>query len=293
LFFGSFLVLRQFAMSDNRCLAKYERESDKGAMRSTDPAAYQRVPRPVAAMPKDFVAGDVVPPHRHRRAQLLYAAEGVMRVTTPAGTWVVPPHRAVWIPPDTEHQIRMIDAVAMRTIYISRKAAARLPAECVVVEVSALLRELILAAMTEPIHYPRGGRGEAIARLLLCEIAAVQAIPLHVPMPHDRRLKRVCQSVLDRLGDDLTLDQLAADAGASVRTVARLFRHDMGMSFTSWRQQARLAEALTRLARGLPVAVVAGDLGYASPSAFAAMFRRVLGTAPHRYFGEQPATRQS
>jgi AraC-like DNA-binding protein len=261
-------------------------------MRSTDSAEYQRVPRPVAAMPKNFAAGDVVAPHRHRRAQLLYAAEGVMRVTTPAGTWVVPPHRAVWIPPDTEHEIRMIDAVAMRTIYISRRAAARLPAACVVVEVSALLRELILAAMQEPILYPHGGRGEAIARLLLHEIAAVEAVPLHVPMPHDRRLKRLCRSVLDRLGDDVTLDELAADAGASVRTVARLFRQDMGTSFTSWRQQARLAEALTRLAMGMPVAVVAGDLGYASPSAFAAMFRRVLGTPPQRYFGDRPAVRR-
>jgi hypothetical protein len=146
-------------------------------MRSTDPAAYQDVSRPVAAMPKNFAAGAVVPPHRHKRAQLLYAAAGVMRVTTPSGTWVVPPHRAVWIPPGITHEIRMIDAVAMRTLYVSRNAAARLPRDCVVVEVSGLLRELILAAMNEPVHYRTGSRGEAIARLLLHEIATVQGYP--------------------------------------------------------------------------------------------------------------------
>ncbi len=252
--------------------------------RSIDPADYQAVARPVAAMPKDFPAGSHVPLHRHARAQLLYAARGVMCVSTPDGAWVVPPHRAVWIPPETEHEIRMSGEVAMRTLYIDPRASPGLPARCTVLEVSPLLRELILAAMGEPLEYPHHSRGEAIATLVLHEIAAVEAEPLHLPMPRDPRLAAICRRVVERIGADETLDELARDAGLSTRTLARLFQRETGMNFLAWRQQARLAEALTRLAAGQPSTVVAQDIGYASPSAFSAMFSRMLGTTPARYF---------
>lgn len=259
--------------------------------RSTDPQDYQRVGRPVAAMPKDFPAGHHIPPHRHERGQLIYAVRGVMRVTTPSGngeggTWIVPPQRALWVPPQTEHQIRMVGPVAMRTLYIAAAPArrARLPQQCQVIEVSALLRALILAAMEEPVDYARGSRGAAIAALLLHEISAVPALPLHLPMPQEARLQAICHCVLRDLGRDLSLEDLASEAGMSSRTLARLFARETGMGFLAWRQQARLAEALARLSRGEPVALIAADLGYASAAAFTAMFRRSLGTTPSRYF---------
>lgn len=260
------------------------------ARRSTNPEDYQRVARPVAAMPKDFPAGHHIPPHRHERAQLVYAVRGVMRVTTSEGTWIVPPQRALWVPPQTEHQIRMIGPVAMRTLYIAARQAARarLPKQCQVIEVSDLLRALILAAMEEPVEYPPGSRGAAIAALLLHEISAVPALPLHLPMPQEKRLQAVCRRVLDDLGRDLPLEDLARDAGMSSRTLARLFLSETGMGFLAWRQQARLAEALARLSRNEPVALIAADLGYASAAAFTAMFRRSLGTTPSRYFAASP-----
>ena len=258
--------------------------------RSSDPHDYQTVGRAVAAMPKDFPPGSHVPPHRHPRAQLLYAVAGIMRVSTPEGSWVVPPHRAVWIPPETEHEITMSGAVAMRTLYIDPRASSGSPARCTVLAVPPLLRELILAAMQEPVEYPSGSRGDAIAALLLHEINAVEAEPLHLPLPRHPRLAAVCRRVVERIGGDETLDALARDAGLSTRTLARLFQRETGMSFLAWRQQARLAEALTRLASGQPSTLVAQDVGYASPSAFAAMFRRMLGTTPARYFGRTEPT---
>ncbi len=84
--------------------------------KSTNPLDYQEIPRPVAAMPKDFAAGATIAPHRHRRAQLIYAATGVMRVSTSESEFVVPPLRALWMPPDMEHRLRMEGAVAMRTL---------------------------------------------------------------------------------------------------------------------------------------------------------------------------------
>jgi AraC-like DNA-binding protein len=254
-------------------------------IRSTNAEDYQRIATPVAAMPKDFPAGHHIPPHRHERGQLLYATQGVMRIGTAQGTWMVPPQRALWIPPQTEHEIHMSGAVAMRTLYIAPRAARHLPRDCQVIDVSPLLRALILAAMEEPVEYPRGSRGEAIAKLLLHELRAVPALPLHLPMPQEPRLQKVCQKILHSLGRDADIESLAAGAGLSSRSLARLFQRETGMGFAAWRQQARLAEALTQLSGGKPVALVAADLGYASPAAFTAMFRKSLGTTPSRYFG--------
>lgn len=261
--------------------------------RSINADDYQHAPRPVAAMPKDYAPGEEIAPHSHRRAQLLYAVSGVMRITAAetAGTadqhrglWIVPPQRAVWIPSGCEHEVRMVGPVQMRTLYVEPDAAPGLPAQCRVIEVSGLLRELILALMDEPLDYAPDSRGAAIARLLLQELVAVEALPLHLPQPRDARLQAVCRQIEARIGEELPLDEIARDAGMSSRTLARLFRRETGIGFQQWRQQARLAEALARLAAGQPVGIVAADLGYAGTAAFTAMFRRSLGTTPSRYF---------
>ena len=253
------------------------------ARKSVNAEDYQRVPSPVGAMPKEFPDGFVIAPHRHERAQLLYAAAGTMRVSTAEGAWLVPPLRALWIPAATEHAIRMCGDVAMRTLYVAPAAAPWLPATCTVIEVTPLLRELILAAMDEPIEHRLDGRTGLVMALLLEELRGAASVPLRIPMPRDRRLLALCRALLDRPDADDPLEGWAARVNASSRTLARLFQRETGMSFGAWRQQVRLAEALSRLALGQPVGTVALDLGYASASAFTAMFRRALGATPRVY----------
>lgn len=255
------------------------------ARRSTDPKDYQEVARPLTVMAKDFAAGHEIPPHRHPRAQLIFAAQGVMAVRTPLGSWVVPPHRALWVPAETEHAIRMCSAVAMRTVYVRPDAAAFADA-CCVLAVSPLLRELILRAAERPVLYDEHGPDGRVAAMILDELRALAILPLNLPWPVDKRLRRICMALRDDPALVRTLDEWSAAAGASSRTLARLFRKETGMSFGAWRQQARLLEALGRLATGEAVTNVALDLGYASPSAFTSMFRRALGRAPSRYFME-------
>jgi AraC-like DNA-binding protein len=104
-------------------------------------------------------------------------------------------------------------------------------------------------------------------------------------MPHDKRLRVVCNALAQEPGREETLEQWSQTAGASSRTLARLFATETGMRFVDWRQQARLATALVRLAEGTPVASVARTRGYGSVSAFTAMFHRALGKTPRDYFG--------
>ena len=255
----------------------------QASFKSIDPRDYQRVPRPVAAMPKEFADGFVIAPHRHERAQLLYASTGTMRVLTDDGSWIVPPLRGLWIPAATEHEIRMCGAVAMRTLYIEPAVAPWQPRACQVIEVLPLLRELILAAMAEPVEYEVDGRAGQIMTLLLEELRRAPAVPLRIPMPRDRRLLALCRALLERPEADDSLEAWAERVHASPRTLSRLFLRETAMSFAAWRQQVRLAEALSRLALGQPVGDVARALGYASASAFTAMFRRALGATPRLY----------
>lgn len=253
--------------------------------RSTDPADYQHSPHRVTAMAKEFADGYATPRHCHERAQLIYAIAGVMQVTTDDGTWVVPTNRAVWVPAGEMHVTRHRTPVSMRTLYIARDAAPDLPLHCGVVEVQPLLRELILAATEQAPDAPDPtGRYRLLEQLILHELATLPAIPLHLPLPRDRRLAAICDALQKAPDSAETLDDWADRVGASRRTLARHFQAETGMSFGAWRQQLRLIEALTRLAAGQPVTLVAQDLGYDSPSAFTAMFRRALGCTPSRYF---------
>lgn len=238
----------------------------------------------VVAVASDYPAGHVVQPHNHGRAQLIFASRGVMTVTTAAGAFVVPPQRAVWMPAGEVHQVESRGAYSMRTLLIRHGAATGLPDGCRVVTVTPLLREVILALMDAPQDYPPGGPEERLAQVALDLIAILSVAPLHLPMPADRRLSKLAETLLADPADGRGLDDWARELALSGRTLARLFDAETGMSFRAWRQQARLLRALEMMAAGQPVTTVALDVGYDSPSAFIAMFRRVLGVSPARYF---------
>jgi AraC-like DNA-binding protein len=238
--------------------------------------------RPMVGLAKDFIDGSIIAAHRHLRAQLVYASSGVMMVRTPEGSWVVPPHRAVWMPAGTEHEIRISGIVRMRTLYIDPAETAGLPGRCMVVEVTPLLRELILRVVEREISGPPAW---GLLPLILDELVGLPALALDLPMPSDRRARRLAEALIAEPSLDLTLGQWSATAGASSRTLARLFRSETGLTFGAWRQRLRLTRSLALLARGQSILSVALELGYDSPSAFTAMFRRALGRAPTDYVG--------
>ncbi|MDO8876142.1 MAG: helix-turn-helix transcriptional regulator [Pseudolabrys sp.] len=240
-------------------------------------------PHQVAAMAKTWVLGEHIPLHMHRRGQLLHAVSGVMRVETAASAWIVPPARALWLPPELPHSVAMRShRIEMRTIYIDPSQCAALPGKPVLVEISGLLRELILALLEEPADYDETGRGGTVARLILTELARLQERRLDVPMPRDPRALRVARALLDDSSIDRDLDQWAHHAGASRRTLARIFRNETGLSFAEWRARLRAIDGLARLSEGASVAETATSVGYASPSAFSAMIHRTLGSPPRR-----------
>ena len=257
--------------------------SQTGQTRSTNADDYQHVPRAVSAMPKDFRAGFRIEPHSHERSQLIYATAGTMRVATRDDMWVVPPQRALWMPAHIGHSIVMASDVTMRTLYLRDDAAAFMPTTCRALSISPLLRELVVRATELPVQYDESGPAGHVIALILSELRGLQSLPLKLPMPRDPRLGQLCRALLDAPGDQRPLEAWAETINASARTLARHFQSETGLSFGAWRQQARVLEAMGRLANGAPVTQVALDLGYESVSAFSAMFRRASGASPREF----------
>jgi AraC-like DNA-binding protein len=239
--------------------------------------------RPVVAVASDHRGPHHFPLHHHFRAQLVYAVAGVMTVSTCEGTWVVPPQQAVWVPPGVRHEVGSAAALAMRTLYIHPVATEGLPRTCCVVTVPPLLKELILTAATLAERYSPDGPEARLMAVIPDRLRSLEPEPLHLPLPADRRLRAITDALTGQPADGRSLADWARTAGASERTLARLFRRETGMTFGAWRQRLRLLSAVSRLAEGQSVTSVAYDLGYESPSAFVAMFRRELGASPGRY----------
>lgn len=247
------------------------------------PDENDHVARPLIAIGHDYPDSYELAEHRHRRSQFLYAATGVMAVSTPGGSWVAPPERAVWIPAGTPHSVRMVGAVQTRSVLVEPGECARRGGECQVVGVSPLVRHLLGDAANVPPEYDISGRDGLVMRLLLAEIERAPSIPLAVPFPRHPLLARRCHAFLERPSATATIDEWATEMGMNRRSFTRLFRRETGMSFAEWRQQACLSVALPKLAAGEAITSIAYDLGYDAPGNFSTMFKRMLGVAPSRY----------
>lgn len=238
----------------------------------------------MAAMEIDYPNGTSTGLHAHPRGQLLYAISGVMIVHSTFGTWVVPPNRAVWLVPVFDHDVRMVGDVKIRTLFIDDRSVPGLPEESCVLAVSPLLRELIVAAMSVPADYAPDSRDARLMRLLLDELRQEPVLPLHLPMPRDLRLRFLCTELVAHPDAAATAQDWADKFGVTAKTIHRLFVQQTGLTFGQWRQQARLLHALERLARGDRVIDVALESGYASQSAFTAMFRKQFGVPPSVFY---------
>ncbi|MCL4209333.1 MAG: helix-turn-helix transcriptional regulator [Phycisphaeraceae bacterium] len=228
--------------------------------------------------------------HAHDWPQLIYAVRGVISVTTSAGAWVVPPMRALWVAGGVEHALHMQGRVEMQTLYFRPDFAPVMESECCVINIWPLLRELIVSIVAAGALSDTTPSDRARLRLLLDLLVVVPKRPLALPMPMDPRARRVAERVLDRVGAPGSLADLARTSGASARTIERAFLDQTGMTFGRWRQRARLLEAIRLLGEGTQVTAVAMSVGYRSPSAFVAAFKKCLGRTPAQYFRLEEAS---
>jgi len=233
-------------------------------------------------------SGEASDVQTHERGHLVYAASGVLAVHTERGTSIVPANRVAWTPAGATHYHRAHGDTDMRIVFLEPSLARLIPGHPAVFLASDLAREVLLALTS-----PRDGDDEApdhsrsararLHRVLVDELREAPEQPLHLPEPQDDRLQAVARVLYESPGDNATLAELGRTIGASTRTLSRLFRDELGMTFYEWRTQLRIYHALVLLADGHDATHTAYACGWANPSGFIAAFTRIIGTTPGRY----------
>jgi AraC-like DNA-binding protein len=244
---------------------------------------YQNTPRPFSAMSNEYAQGEVVS-HSHRRAQLVYAEKGVMEINAADRLWFVPPQRIFWIPSNIRHSMTAFTRVKTLSFFIDPDfLIPEMPKIPKVLNVTALLRELLIRASAINPLYSENGKDGAIMELVIKEMNWNETDPFTVSWPRDPRLKIICSGLKESPDDSRTLAEWGDVVGASPRTLSRLFIDETGLPFSLWRQHIRVLAAQPLLLGGASVGEVALSVGYENPSSFAAVFLRITGRQPHRF----------
>lgn len=228
-----------------------------------------------------YGSGTAIERHTHPAHQLIHAISGAMRVVASGGIWFLPLGRALWIPAELDHEIRCDGEVGMRTAYLSR-ACPEVFADVRMIAVSPLLRE-VLVRLAEG---DGGGLRPALLEILLQEIAGAGLPPLRLPYPADPRIAELVAHLNAAPADRTPLAQWARRLGFSERSLIRAVRAQTGMTFRDLRRHSRIMAAIERLCEGRPVTMVAYDVGFETPSAFAHAFRTVTGKTPRQFVAE-------
>ena len=241
----------------------------------------------VRSLATNYASGYRIEPHQHPWHQFLYAISGAMTVSTQNSSWMIPTGRAVFIPAGCAHAIRMWGTVEMRTLYLSPGLTGFENSNCRVVEVTPLLRELVLRIVERMGLDSRSAHDSRVIGLVEDEVKTAmdraEDSPLVLALPADAQALTLARSVLEEPSVNDSVDRLAKKHGLARRTLERRFRDETGMSFGMWRQKARLLDSIRLLAEGKSVTDAALDCGYSSVSAFIAAFKSTFGYTPGHF----------
>jgi transcriptional regulator GlxA family with amidase domain len=143
------------------------------------------------------------------------------------------------------------------------------------------------------LHMVRRDHGSAVA----ADTARLSVMPLEReggqsqfivqdlhPTPRGSVLEPLLRWMDDNADRDLTLEDIAAKANMSTRTLNRRFREQTGTTPLRWLHRARVRQAQYLLESTThPVDRIANQVGFGSPTAFRDQFKRVVGTSPNAY----------
>ena len=229
-----------------------------------------------------------MPTHSHEDAQLTFAASGMVQVHTDEGRWLVPPQLAVWIPAGVLHRIEVLSDAELWLVHWEPSVAlAWAPATRLdrpfTLRVTPLMHSLLTAAFAADIAPEKAA---LVTRLMLHELTETAHAPTFLPLPTSPVGRRVADLALGDHQNRLNVDELASRAATSVRTMSRLFPVETGLTLKSWRQRARIVQAMDWLARGNAIARVSVEFGFASTASFSCAFRQVTAMTPTMFLGQ-------
>jgi AraC-like DNA-binding protein len=225
--------------------------------------------------------------------QLLYAESGAMAISTPTGSWVIPSHRALWIPDSAPATIVNRSPVAVRTLYFAAELSV-LPFGAGAVNVPALVHTLLIHTVLSCPLRLENRLDAALLTVLVDQLRTLPEAPLRLPWPVDPRAVDAANAIV--ADTSLDLEATARQVGSSRRTIERAFTTETGLSLGAWRRRAHILNSLEALAGGASVTATAMAAGYTTPSAYVVAFKKELGETPRQYlrgWGPTSARRRS
>lgn len=224
--------------------------------------------------------GAVFEPRRQPWGKIGFALTGVMEVSVEGRRFLSPPHYATWIPADTLHQCHNRHRVKFVSIYLERGLCVGLPDNACTLGLSPLTRAILADFLTRNVAVPQTDDDIRLAHVLMDQFRKAPQCPSYLPITDDPLIQPIIDALQEHPNDRRSLADWAEMLGTTERTVSRRFQSCFGISFNEWRQRLKLVAALSRIEQGEAVQNIAHDLGYSTPSAFIAMFRKLTGTSP-------------
>lgn len=244
---------------------------------------------PVFVRVEDIPPHHLFPAHRHRWHQFIYSMAGSLTVVVDKHRFVCGPEEAVWIPTGTVHEVASTHGAKFRSLYVRESTRIDMPASYAVLEVTSLLRELILEASRLQQAPGRPPYGARVMRLILDQLPRLTRMDTALPWPHSEMLRKMCEELYRRPADTDDIAAWGGRLGASSRTLSRRFQAELGTSFRDWKRRLRLVKALEFLGAGMNITATALELGYGSTSAFTYMFTKEMGCSPKAYLATRRA----
>ena len=237
-------------------------------------------PAPVSFRTENYDAGGVFEMRRQPWGKVGYAVRGVMEATVEGRRFLCPPHYATWIPADALHCCHNRQNVQFVSVYIEREICADMPERPCTLAVSPLVKAILADFAARNIKVPKTEADIRLALVLVDQLWQAPRRDTYLPVSDDELLRPIIEVLQGTPGDRRSLAEWARCLGTTERTLSRRFHSSLGISFNEWRQRLKLVASLSMLENDKPVQEIADDLGYGSPSAFIAMFKRQTGVSP-------------
>lgn len=221
--------------------------------------------------------------HDHSWGQLYWLDNGVINVETEQAQWVITPGSVGWTPADCLHKVKIFPSVQLYVIDLDCSGLGLFPQQPGVYAMNSLLRALLSRASEFSAADFASDYVTSLIKLLGHEVMRLQALPLGLPLPTDRRARNIAESLLEHPANTYTQDEMAKKWGLSVRTLSRIFINQTGFTYSQWRQQSKIITSMRFIQQGLPISEVASLSGYTNVSAFIEAFRLRFGDTPGKF----------
>ena len=221
--------------------------------------------------------------HSHPWGQLYYVARGTLNLEVGGKNFLSPPQYAVWIPPNFVHSSWNEVRVTYRTVYVDCHLCESLPQEPCALEVTPILRAILDEFARIDVRCPQTPEQHRLAAVVIDQVQSAAPMDGYLPFASTATLQEILEYAKLNVRHCETTETIAIGFKMTARTLERRCRSELGLGFGEWRQRLRFTMALEALSAGRTIQQISYDLGYSSPSAFIAMFRRISGQTPEQY----------